>query len=381
MTPARRGGVRAALLLICLALVPGSLVGRAQGQDVGTPVAVAGPRQPGAVYLALGDSVAAGVGASRPSERGYAAVLAGYLDRQVGQPVQRLHEAVPGETTASLLAGPQLTDALRSVAAARRAGLRVSPITVTVGANDLLRADDDPAARAAALRGVAANLRHLLARLRAATTDEKGRPTADLVVTGYYDPTGAGPNLRGTAGWWLAQLDVVIEREARRAAATWVDVAAVVRGREAELTWYPSDIHPTNDGHRAIADAVWQALGYDAQPPAIRIERPAPGLLARPVPTVLAIVDDRVGVTEVSLAVDGVPVGALPYLPEVAAYAGLWDARSVPPGPHTIEVRARDAAGNATAASVVVGVPPASGSAAGGGTPLAGNATPRTGAD
>lgn len=219
---------------------------------------------PGDAYLALGDSVAAGIGATRPDEGGYSAVVAGYLDRLTAAPVRRLNLAVPGETTASLLDGDQLAWALRLLDAANRNGVRISPITVTIGANDLLRAGSDPRERAMALETVAENLATLLARLEAASRDATGEPTADLVVTGYYDPTATPVDIDGSDGWWLAALDRALAEEATRAGARWVDVAAAFRGREEELTRYPADIHPTDAGHQAIADAVWRALGYEA---------------------------------------------------------------------------------------------------------------------
>lgn len=257
---ARRWVVRFALLLFVGAAT--SSVGVATLPSVG-----ATPERPtvgpGDAYLALGDSVAAGIGAERPGVGGYAAVVAGYLDRLSEGRVQRLNLAVPGETTSSLLGGDQLIWALRLLDAAERNGVRVSPITVTVGANDLLRAGSDPDERALALETVAQNLGTLLARLEAATRDAAGRPTADLVVTGYYDPTETPNDVDGTDGWWLAELDRTLAEATARAGARWVDVAAAFRGRERELTRYPADIHPTDAGHLAIADAVWRALGYD----------------------------------------------------------------------------------------------------------------------
>lgn len=256
-------GGRSVLALALVVLVgagvaiPRTVVG-AEGAAVAS-----GAVGPGDAYLALGDSIAAGIGASRPDEGGYAAIVAGYLDRLVPEPIQRLNLAVPGETSGSLLDGDQLAWALRFLDAARRNDLRISPITVTVGANDLLRAGSEPSERAEALEDVSANLGNLLARLRSATQDASGRPTADIVFTGYYDASETPPEVAGSDGWWLAALDRTIAREAERFAVRWVDVAATFRGRENELTRYPEDIHPTDAGHRVIAEAVWRALGYD----------------------------------------------------------------------------------------------------------------------
>ncbi|MDP9365627.1 MAG: SGNH/GDSL hydrolase family protein [Chloroflexota bacterium] len=211
-------------------------------------------------YLALGDSVAAGVGASPPSDLGYPALLADRLDEALGQPVRRINLAVPGETTSSLLGGDQLSRALTAITAARRSGVRIATITLTVGANDLLRADRDEAAREGALKTIDANLREILGRLRDATRDASGRPTTEIVATGYYDPTGTPPEVPGSDAWWLARLDDTIEQVARQTGAGWVEVASAFAANPSELTWYPRDIHPTEAGHAVIAEAVWRVL-------------------------------------------------------------------------------------------------------------------------
>ena len=220
------------------------------------PAGGEGPAAPPRLFLALGDSVAAGIGAADPARGGYAALVEAGLTRLFGPAAFSVNLAVPGETTASLVAGEQLPEAVRTLQRAARGGVRQGTITLTIGANDLLQASPDPQARAAALRAVAANLRWVLVRLRTAMSDVQVK----LIVTGYYDPTESTVSESGSDGWWLAQLDATLAREARRAEASWVDVAAVFRGREATLTRFPQDIHPTDAGHRAIALAIWRTL-------------------------------------------------------------------------------------------------------------------------
>ena len=348
-----RRGCRIVVGALVLALVAAAAYPLA-GTGGHAPASPAGG--PGEVYLALGDSIAAGIGAGRPTEAGYAAIVHGYLERQTGRAVGFANVAVAGETSAGLLAGGQLERALGLVAAAERSGRRVSPITVTVGANDLIRAGPEFGARQDALRAVAANLRLVFARLRAATDDGNGGSGLALVATTYYDPTGSDPSLAGTDGWWIARLNEVIVRETAGAGGRIADVAARFGAGDEGLTRYPADIHPTDAGHRAIADEVWRCLGYDTTPPAVRLDRPDAGALSRPVPTVVAVATDRVGVVAVELVVDGAPVGELPYVPAIDAYAMLWDTRGLAPGPHTLRVRALDAAGNAASAEVVVEV-------------------------
>lgn len=322
-------------------------------QSAASPVA--SPAAAGTVYLALGDSVAAGVGAGRPAIAGYVALVHGYLERQTGRPVELVNLAVPGATTDDLIADGQLDRAREFFAAARQTGRRANPVTLTIGANDLIRAGAETSAREDALATVATNLRLILGNLAAAVGATPAPP--DLVVTTYYDPSGTDPTLPGTDGWWIARLNDVIAREAAAAGARTADVAERFRAAGSGLTRYPSDVHPTDAGHQAIADEVWRTLGYDVTPPAIRFDRPDPGPLARPIPTVAATVTDQVGVVIVHLLVDGAPSAPLRYIPELDAYAALWDSRPFPPGPHTLTVQATDAAGNAATAELTVVVP------------------------
>ena len=306
-----------------------------------------------ALYLALGDSIAAGIGASDPTRRGYPAVVLDYLKRQLGQPVVARVLAVPNETTASLLSDGQLDAARQELAAAAAAGQTPRLITLTVGANDLLNAGTAATERDRALVVVRTNLDRLLAALRA-DLDRHGHSNVVVVVTTVYDPTGSDPRVHGTDGWWIARLNRVIAEVAERERAVVADLAGWIVESEPLMTHAPYDLHPTNAGHVAIAGAVFAASGLDREPPAVHLLRPTAGPLSRLVTTIAADVSDRVGVASVRLLVDGVDVGELPYVPALGQYATLWDSRSVPPGPHRITVRAIDVAANEADESIEI---------------------------
>jgi len=309
---------------------------------------------PGNVHLALGDSLAAGIGASDPGARGYAALVTGYLSAQTEQNAALINLAVPGETTASFLAGGQLDGAEAAIADARAAGRRLDPITLSLGANDLLAAPATHDDRERALAGVAENLRRVLAALVAATEPDDRAPR--ILVLAPYDPTGTDPALPNTDAWWTARLEAAIAAETAAVGATLVPLDPVVRGREADLTHRPADIHPTNAGHAAIAAAVWTASGFDPDPPSVRFDRPDPGALSRRTPTIAAIVADPAGIAAVTWSVDGDLQGPLPFVPALGAHATVWDTRSLPHGLHTLEIRATDLAGNVGSASLPVEV-------------------------
>ena len=341
MTGLRAAVVRSLLVGLLIAFPP-----------IGAPPAT--PTPPGNVHLALGDSLTAGVGASDPGARGFAALVTGYLSAQTGRPTALVNLAVPGETTASFLSGGQLARAEAAIADAHAVGRRLDPITLSLGANDLIAAPATAADRERALAGVAANLRRILAALVSAAGPGDRAPR--LLVLTPYDPTATDPSLPNTDAWWIARLNDAIAAETAGAGGTLVPLDPVVRGREAELTHRPTDIHPTNAGHAAIAAAVWAASRFDRNPPSVRFDRPAPGTLTRRTPTVAALVGDPAGIAEVTWSVDGALQGPLPFVPALGAHATVWDTRPLAPGRHLLEVRATDIGGNVATASLMVEV-------------------------
>jgi lysophospholipase L1-like esterase len=223
------------------------------------------------VYLALGDSVAAGKGASRP-EWSY-----------VGRELARLRQRAPGEVRLALYAAggatsdglarwqaPAAADELAALRRGERPGLRPGPITITVGGNDLLQltgraaltgvAPDDAAVRAAVAR-VERNVEATVSTLL-----EAAGPAGQVTLTTYYDPfsarPGGGPG-RGLAIDAVAELNGALLRVAERHPAQ-VRVARVDRAlpRDGSIADYLADpLHPNDRGHAAIADEIARAWG------------------------------------------------------------------------------------------------------------------------
>ncbi len=194
----------------------GSLVAGAVGAllalGAAAPVAAApaGPERFGdPVYLALGDSVPAGIGAV-PRQSGYPELLTQLLEsgyhpaadkatRNVSADFELVNLAVPGATTATLI-DAQLAPALTLIG--ERNGDRapfddVEVVTVTIGGNDVFGPAeqacfvtappvDCQAALDVALAGVEERLTTILGALVAAA----GRDT-EVVVTTYYNPIGS----------------------------------------------------------------------------------------------------------------------------------------------------------------------------------------------
>ena len=268
-----------ALAILALALaLPGGAAGAA-------------PR-PAFVYLALGDSLAAGVGA--PAGEGYVPRLAAFFAApRHGNAGRLANLGVPGETSASLLApGGQLDRALALIADART---NVRVVTLDIGGNDILGllgrepCRSTPASAAcqeavrAALAAFAASYAQALAALTAALADDPGHES--LLALTYYNPfSGTGSPYEPAADLALLGGDGVIDCVANAAAsalvglndliaclgahygATVVDVYPAFEGRGPALTnILAGDIHPNAAGYAAIAAAVraaYKAHGF-----------------------------------------------------------------------------------------------------------------------
>jgi lysophospholipase L1-like esterase len=224
--------------------------------------AVYKPLGPGDTYLALGDSLAAGFTVSTPDEA-YVARIAQAL-RQTRPALKVDNLAVAGETSVSFRAF-QLPRALAFIAAERKAGRRVSPITIDIGGNDARNVERSArTARAQAMQHVGDNLGQSLDELLRATRDRLGRRTADIVVMNYYNPYGGDPADENSPAYWTSQLNLAIARAAASRGVPIADVASAFGGGLAYRYTYitTGDIHANADGHRVIAAQFWKALGY-----------------------------------------------------------------------------------------------------------------------
>jgi lysophospholipase L1-like esterase len=247
--------------------------------------AVAAPPEP-AVYLALGDSVAAGVGAVPSAENGYVSVLYDTLvaDRHCGQGsavgcgLDLVNLAQPGATTTTLIAG-QLPAAVDFLTARRATPTPVDDVrlvTIDIGGNDVFTpvitacaADTGSAGCAsiiaAQLSLVAANYERILSTLRAAAG-----PDTTIAVMTYYNPLGA---CRLAALAPLAQLVLegggpvpagmndIIRASAQAHGAVVAETAALI-GPE-DLVGGTDCLHPDNSGHADIAAAFAAVIDAD----------------------------------------------------------------------------------------------------------------------
>jgi lysophospholipase L1-like esterase len=251
-----------------------------------TATATATPAADAGTYLALGDSLAVGAGATRPDETGYVALIAHALSEDGAvPPVTVLRKlAIGGETSASMQAG-QLDEAVRAI---EEADPPVSLVTLDIGGNDLLallrtpECANDPQGPAclSMLAGTLAafeeRYRDILERLTDALAEHA--PAARLAVMTYFNPfSGTDAQYEAAGELALMGTDARLDCEAtareergmndviwcigEELGAITVDVQPRFAGLGLELTHIGAqDIHANDEGYAVIADQFLEAL-------------------------------------------------------------------------------------------------------------------------
>jgi lysophospholipase L1-like esterase len=245
---------RAPLLLALLLTLLIALLGAAWAN--GRPRAYT-PSGPGDLYLALGDSLAWGFSLDDRAAQAYPALI--HASLAGAGPIELVNLAVPGATSGSLLAG-QLPRAVELIRAARAEGRDVSPITLTIGGNDLRNVERaGPAERAAAVEAARRNIARGLDQLRAAAGGD-----ADIAVMTYYNPYGGDARVEGSDAYWVERLNDAIRAEASRRGMAVADVyPAFAGGRFYTHTFILfGDVHANAQGHTLIAEVFLEALAY-----------------------------------------------------------------------------------------------------------------------
>ena len=222
------------------------------------PAATYKPVGPGAVYLALGDSLAWGFRLAHPETESYPALIQSRV-AAITPGGTLVNLSIPGETSTSLR-GQQLQRALAVIAREHAAGRRVSPITIDIGGNDLLRAErSTEAQRTATLAQTRSNIAATLDDLRKATDG-----TADIAIMLYYNPYGGDPSVANSEAAWTVQLNDAIRAEASARAVAVADAYTPFTGGHAYAytNILTNDVHANRQGHAVIAQQFWMALGY-----------------------------------------------------------------------------------------------------------------------
>ncbi|MEX2157852.1 MAG: SGNH/GDSL hydrolase family protein [Dehalococcoidia bacterium] len=211
----------------------------------------------GGVYLALGDSIAQGEGASASERTDYVALVEGALKQRYGVALTTVSLAVDGHTTQDLI-DQQLQPAVDAIQAGD-----VRVVTVTIGGNDLYVLANEPACPADPqspdcpfndiLAGAAQRLDTILRTLH-----EAGPAT--IAIELYPNLfSGTGNPFEGPATFAFGLLNDVIEQTAAQYDVLVADPRDDFEGRATELT--APNFHPNDDGYALIAAAFLRALG------------------------------------------------------------------------------------------------------------------------
>jgi lysophospholipase L1-like esterase len=258
----------AAFIFICATLLAASISA--------SPAQVSAQEPPR--YIALGDSLTFGVGASEPNQAGFVALVHDALERSerfAGTGIDLINLSAPGATSPDLSQpGGQLQLAVNEI----QHSADVPVITIGIGGNDLLAlaGADSPCLDLAttpcqtALGEILSDLQtHLGGTLRAL---REAAPDASIVVVDLYNPfSGTGDIRELIADVGVQQINGVIGATAADPSlgAKLATVFQLFQGRG--LQWISADgIHPNDDGYAVMAEVVLAAL--DDRQPAISEE-------------------------------------------------------------------------------------------------------------
>ncbi|MDO8614441.1 MAG: GDSL-type esterase/lipase family protein [Dehalococcoidia bacterium] len=251
------------------------------------PTPVPSPSDDAPLYLALGDSLSYGNGASDRSLTSFVALVAQALGPGYGL----LNLGVPGHTSDDLLNGGPLDNAIAEIQ--RRAddgspGNEVAVITLEIGGNDLLnlyfnlvipgtcpsvteslQRPQCVQALQDALNNYQPHLQRTLQRLQEAA------PGVPLFLMTVYNPFSGGANVIDELGELSLEgnpdspfpegLNDIIRREAAAAGVPLVEWHPLFAGKQSQ--YIAGDfIHPNDAGYRAMADALTAAMAQAGLP-------------------------------------------------------------------------------------------------------------------
>lgn len=259
---------------LLLSIVFAALLVLTLGAGVYAAPASIGPRTH---YLALGDSLAFGFQPNHDFSHGYATDFLANLQTHGVQDIVNL--GCPGESSVTMLQGgcpasPSTPAQLRTAFSflLTHPG-QVSPVTLDIGANDLLHDSDartctiNLAQFNSDLLRLDLNLNSAILPLLKRGLTVNGRVTGDLFLLNYYDPIqNICPNLLP----FTQELNQHLAHDAQ-GFATIVDVfdafggAHVPNPNICNLTWICSsfhDIHATNSGYQVIANTIEATAKY-----------------------------------------------------------------------------------------------------------------------
>jgi lysophospholipase L1-like esterase len=248
-----------------------------------TPVSSLGGKK---LYLALGDSLSAGSGASDPSRTSFVALIT----QALGNGYEVLDLAVPGHTSDDLI-NKQLGRAVSEIQARQTDGIpgnETAAITLEIGGNDLLNlytslvvpgtcpSVPEALQKQACVDGLSNALNHYRTNLEQILDALKtADPNVPIFLETLYNPFSGGASnldqigalaLEGQAGTVFPDgLNDVIRQVGQEKGVTAVDWYSIFVGKSNQ--YISQDlIHPNDTGYQLMAQAILYAMAQAGLP-------------------------------------------------------------------------------------------------------------------
>ncbi|MFG6146875.1 GDSL-type esterase/lipase family protein [Halobacillus sp. B23F22_1] len=206
-----------------------------------------GPVKKEVDYVALGDSLAAGITPFNRLGSGYP----DYLTKRMEQSQYKVdydNFAVPGQNSSQLLNGLHNEKILEDIKEAEY-------VTINIGANDLLPLITQQHRIPQALNNLSTNLKHTLDLIESTGTH------ANIYIMGYYNPFPYAPQEQQIQfEGLLDQLNNVIESTTYRYGHTYVPTERLIAKRYERYLPNPDNIHLSEAGYQAVAKEFWKKL-------------------------------------------------------------------------------------------------------------------------
>jgi lysophospholipase L1-like esterase len=199
-------------------------------------------------YVALGDSLAAGMTPTGGIDLGYPDFLKNRFE-QSQYTVGFNNFGVPGYTSVQLK-----NDVLTNVNVQSKIK-QAEFITIDIGSNDLLKVLNNPAQIPATMYGVGVNYQTILGAI------DQLNPDAKVYVMGYYNPFPYLPQAQQAQ--LLPLLDALNQTIEDRAAAngdTFVPTADIIAKHYETYLPNPSNIHLSLEGYQLVAKEFWKNI-------------------------------------------------------------------------------------------------------------------------
>lgn len=227
------------------------------------------------VYIAIGDSLAAGQTPYRAIDAGYTDLIAGELTRSHQLAFYSKALAFPGFTTADVLSTVRSSEG-------RELLQNATLVTISAGANDLLRlVQANPSKGSLSFQQVPANfaLNNVRKNMDEILKEVKEiAPKAKIYVMGYYF---AYPHARDSQKSGVSKelntLNTILKIQAEANNATYVSVEEAFGLQAKQLVPNPADVHPSMEGYRQMANAFFSK--YDKGMQVSEKELPLPNPL------------------------------------------------------------------------------------------------------